>query len=263
MLSIQPAYEVACERPALLKEGVRVPRLIIRSSGDTFTASRSQCKERPFYRSVKVLTGSVRPISLPDPSPQLEKNIRDAKKIILYVQEAIPFSENFTRRIPPPPYRYDLESLAESEEMFRKEIVKNRKRSFLSSQPIEELLRIAEETGMGNCSEMSLLGCKYARMWEIAAEPAILFGGDHALIVIGRLKGSDPEDYRTWGPDAVLCDPWSGSYYPASKAPEYLGDFVDMITASDGKRYTQIEKFDPKRVTLSVCSEKIKPPPES
>jgi hypothetical protein len=41
-------------------------------------------------------------------------------------------------------------------------------------------------------------------------------GADHALVVIGRLAGSDPCDMRTWGTDAVVCDPWAGLVYRLS-----------------------------------------------
>jgi hypothetical protein len=33
---------------------------------------------------------------------------------------------------------------------------------------------------------------------------------DHVWVVIGRANGSDLTNLRTWGPDAVWCDPWQG-----------------------------------------------------
>lgn len=46
-------------------------------------------------------------------------------------------------------------------------------------------------------------------------------GVDHELVVIGRRPGSDPADMDSWGPDAVVCDPWArGAAYPLSQYPD-------------------------------------------
>ena len=67
--------------------------------------------------------------------------------------------------------------------------------------------RMAEKTGYGNCHEkarvaLNLLKDFPAEIFKIGGE-----FGDHIFIVIGRLSTSDPGDYTTWGPNAVICDP--------------------------------------------------------
>jgi hypothetical protein len=44
--------------------------------------------------------------------------------------------------------------------------------------------------------------------------------GDHAFVVIGRAASSKAADYKTWGPDAVVCDPWGGVVCAASEIPK-------------------------------------------
>ena len=39
----------------------------------------------------------------------------------------------------------------------------------------------------------------------------------HEFIVIGRLPGSDLKVYSTWGPRAVICDPWNNLSIPVSR----------------------------------------------
>ena len=59
-------------------------------------------------------------------------------------------------------------------------------------------------------------------------------GGDHALVVIGRQAGSDPSDMRTWGSDAVVCDPWAGLVYPLSQYREMQAPQRDVKTNMRG-----------------------------
>jgi|AACY02.16.fsa_nt_gi hypothetical protein len=46
--------------------------------------------------------------------------------------------------------------------------------------------------------------------------------GDHAWVVIGRALGSHDGDYRRWGPNAVVCDPWGDVVFPAIQVPQTL-----------------------------------------
>ncbi|KTD18444.1 hypothetical protein [Legionella jordanis] len=71
--------------------------------------------------------------------------------------------------------------------------------------------------GIGNCGELSaiafllLLECplKYVKGEYIRVEKInITYPGDHCFVIIGREASSDLRDPSTWGPDAVICDPW-------------------------------------------------------
>lgn len=53
---------------------------------------------------------------------------------------------------------------------------------------------------------------------------------DHMLVVIGRRPGSDPNNMDSWGPDAVVCDPWAGACYPLSQYPEMQKPARDVKT---------------------------------
>lgn len=48
----------------------------------------------------------------------------------------------------------------------------------------------------------------YCLTHGIPAERFELSNASHQFVVIGRKKGSDPKDPSTWGPDAMICDPW-------------------------------------------------------
>ncbi|HGK6652029.1 TPA: hypothetical protein ACJ5DZ_003124, partial [Legionella pneumophila] len=57
--------------------------------------------------------------------------------------------------------------------------------------------------------------------------------GEHCLIVIGRVSGSDPNDISTWGEEAVICDPWAEKAYP-------LSEFRKMQSPENDIRYPEM-----------------------
>jgi hypothetical protein len=78
----------------------------------------------------------------------------------------------------------------------------------------------AEHVGCGNCGENAALA--FVHLLDRAVRPLDYMEGgeiDHAFVVVGRPAGSSPGDPRTWGADAVVCDPWheEGGAYPASE----------------------------------------------
>jgi hypothetical protein len=86
---------------------------------------------------------------------------------------------------------------------------------------------LAEATGCGNCEEQACLAFVYLRK-QLKAAPLDLMlylpPGDHVFVVIGRAKGTDAKDYRTWGPNAVVCDPWDNNYYEAKNSSKERTD---------------------------------------
>jgi hypothetical protein len=40
---------------------------------------------------------------------------------------------------------------------------------------------------------------------------------DHVFLLLNRAQGSKRSDYKDWGPDAVICDPWAEEVYMASE----------------------------------------------
>ncbi len=52
--------------------------------------------------------------------------------------------------------------------------------------------------------------------------------GNHTFIVLGREENSDPDDYATWGINAVICDPWSGKEYFVRNISQFLDDCLQV-----------------------------------
>jgi hypothetical protein len=83
----------------------------------------------------------------------------------------------------------------------------------------------AEHVGCGNCGESAALAFMY--LYDRHVHPLDFMAGqnvDHAFVVIGRLASSDEAKPDSWGPDAVVCDPWGGLWmrgagraFPASQ----------------------------------------------
>ncbi|HAT1981144.1 hypothetical protein [Legionella pneumophila] len=88
--------------------------------------------------------------------------------------------------------------------------------------------------GFGNCGEQAQTAFCYLQSRGVApldyCQTSI---GEHCLIVIGRVSGSDPNDISTWGEDAVICDPWAEKAYP-------LSEFRVMQSPDNDIRYPEI-----------------------
>jgi hypothetical protein len=73
----------------------------------------------------------------------------------------------------------------------------------------------AEATGCGNCGEQSATAFVY--LLDHGVRPpdwmALQDPGDHAFVVIGRLRNSIESEPETWGDRAIVCDPWKGKVY--------------------------------------------------
>ncbi len=85
--------------------------------------------------------------------------------------------------------------------------------------------------GCGNCGEQSALAFVYLRGQKtFPLDWMEVNDYQHAFVIIGRKRGSDPKNYATWGDDAVICDPWrdvaatvkSETLYFSTRAPNWL-----------------------------------------
>ena len=75
--------------------------------------------------------------------------------------------------------------------------------------------------GIGGCVELS--GAAFEWLNEQGVRPLDLMGftsDSHVFVVVGRQDGSNSADPSTWGPDAVICDPWANKVYPVSEWSE-------------------------------------------
>lgn len=96
---------------------------------------------------------------------------------------------------------------------------------------LEFSARWAKHYGCGNCGEQSAMAFVYLRQQNVF--PLDWYQVDdfkHAFVIIGRDPLSSVRDYRTWGGEAVVCDPWRGiadyvtaeSSYFSSRVPNFL-----------------------------------------
>ncbi len=71
---------------------------------------------------------------------------------------------------------------------------------------------LARARRYGNCGELASIALEYLFDHGIRAEYFHFTekGYDHAWVVIGRVPNSILNNLKTWGPDAVWCDPWQG-----------------------------------------------------
>ncbi|MBF2052466.1 MAG: hypothetical protein IGS03_03255 [Candidatus Sericytochromatia bacterium] len=86
---------------------------------------------------------------------------------------------------------------------------------------VHRIARTSEYYKSGNCGEKAAvaairLAARGAGPVEVYLETSSLIS-NHAYVVIGRDPNSDHLDPRTWGPTAVIVDPWKNKTFPASQ----------------------------------------------
>lgn len=104
--------------------------------------------------------------------------------------------------------------------------------------PFEVMIKLnydaLKENGYGHCGELAQAAFHYLkRLGVYPIDFCKTTVGSHNILVIGRCRGSDPNDITTWGKDAVVCDPWADRCYPIS-------DFVTMQKPEHEVRYPAI-----------------------
>lgn len=117
----------------------------------------------------------------------------------------------------------------------------------------ESRISISAKHLTGNCAELAFHALDYVlnHKGDMYAEVYEIKGGDHVFLVLNRDPGSDPKNPATWGPNAVICDPWSNAVYRVNDefgVPIYISKLKNFYRL-DNKNY--IEDFDPKRHSLA------------
>jgi len=89
----------------------------------------------------------------------------------------------------------------------------------------------------GRCQEYASVAFIYLRYHLMCPYPLDLAGyrspGDHAFVIVGRRHDSDGANPRTWGPQAVVCDPWADSVVDAGDYWIEMHAFPDRIYAPE------------------------------
>jgi len=200
---------------------------------------------------ILTLTGKLKSRLIPpDASEELRKNLKAAKKIIAHVHAVVPFSHNYHQRskILTSDTKYNADHLPLYQKIVKNSIDMNRYRSFTYIERIENTI----EFKTGNCVEMSEVGFLYGKELHVPIELVKIDPeqGDHVFLIIGRNKKFKLANYKNWGPDAVICDVWAGSYFPASKI-KYQMDYIELIHINK-MQYTVVRRFDPSKQALHL-----------
>lgn len=246
---------------------------IARAVNDLFLSSQEQqkqilVKELKKYKikAMSVPAGPAKPLNIYlQKTSSLEFNLQLANEILEDTLNAVPFSANNIDRS-----REIIEKKAEKRGLVVKDLTPivneawrllraNRRRS--SSENTKQkgssfneakiIAKNMSSVGVGNCWEMAIVGLFKGMekgIWNIQLERAYLVNGDHTFLVIGRDRRSDPKNYKTWGPDAVVMDAWAGKVYKLDDL-QNLYDYKGMDVKT-GKPY--LKKFDPNRQSLAI-----------
>lgn len=92
---------------------------------------------------------------------------------------------------------------------------------FYNRQPAAERIKVAamwaEASGCGNCGEQAAIAYQWLLRNSVLPVEFMQFAKpkDHNFVVLGRIASSDVAQPATWGPDAVICDPWKNRSYLA------------------------------------------------
>lgn len=136
-----------------------------------------------------------------------------------------------------------------------KEMRSKRKKKLLSCANEEEKIPIiadfASKYEVGNCQEYAYSAAEKLKNKVLPNTLVEIFqyvNGDHVFVVIGRDPKSNPSDYTSWGPHAVICDAWGGNAFPAKDAPSQLKCYFNYTL----KDKNVVLPFDPNFHQLKV-----------
>jgi len=115
-----------------------------------------------------------------------------------------------------------------------------------------------EKEQVGDCPEYAMLALKKLQtafpnmageIFAIENKKGDVDRDAHEFVVIGRDPNSDPNDFTSWGNDAVICDAWAGNVYTVAHILIYLKGCHSWRDAHD-KQINSLVKFDPEKHKL-------------
>lgn len=185
-------------------------------------------------------------ISISDTPLALIDNINTSQKIVEYAQKVVLFSPTYPSRSKI--IQEFINSTSANEVNLYLENIGDNFAEIKSKCGIHPAQR-AQIFRAGNCSEMASIGLEFAKSKHLTdnIEKFCIFEGDHVFLVIGRDLESDPSDYKSWGENAVVCDPWSGAYYPATLLEEHLKDYKGLCKLPGGVWECEMDRFNPEK----------------
>lgn len=150
-------------------------------------------------------------------------------------QEAVEYARSFIQHTSTLPSQTKEEAMVQIDE-----ILKVRKRVLSQEEIVHDLYSIPDHPYVkilkrykkgikqhhaGNCGEYADLLMNFFRKRGVSAD-CFLTGKDHMFVVIGRAHESDPNRPKTWGEQAVICDPLNSTpCYPVNDIFKELKTF--------------------------------------
>jgi hypothetical protein len=115
---------------------------------------------------------------------------------------------------------------------------------------LREIADRAIRSRCGNCGEnaaIAFISCVDQKVEPLDYMECAGPGDDHVFLVIGRKEGSSADRYdaATWGPDAVVCDPWMNKAYLCSEMSIHLAPRTSTFTYRSTCRYRTIAGMAP------------------
>ena len=191
----------------------------------------------------------------PSDSPQMHKNYQTGIELLKYASEAILFSPNYLYRSDAyrdkcndPPSARALEKAVckiflKIDAQLQKEVGEDAYK--LTFKEIETFAKYAVKYNVASCHGICCACLAYARNKKIKQRIEIFQIDNHVFLVIGRNpKNSLPFSYFRWERDAIVCDPWAQSCYPANEVTQHLMDLSRVIHHPlTGEQYTIVKPF--------------------
>ncbi len=111
------------------------------------------------------------------------------------------------------------------------------------------MAKVLDDLQGGLCGELTYL-TRYEIMKQFPnARVEVAQINKHQLLVIGRSEKSDDNNIESWGPEAVICDPWAKKLYPVSEfaniqkddnIPNYsIGHETELVLEEVKEHYLQ------------------------
>lgn len=209
--------------------------------------------------------------------PHLEEflpNLKLAYAAVEYTLRKIPISSNFTNheeRILDPRIHNHLEMMKISDIIHKWKAIRDtaasdyQTRRKMLEDSFSEVIASAKTAliyPFGNCESMTELAFNFLIQNNDQDQLIEIFfiegktdssDGDHVFGVIGRDQNSDKIDPTTWGPKAVVFDPWARKTYPASLINTVLQDYIDVMETG----FPRLKKFNPSTQHLKTITENL------
>lgn len=145
----------------------------------------------------------------------LQKNLNLARRISAFVNRHIFFIPNYPRRYQYSPSPED--AMRYISIWFDRDLCQDR-----MGKTIDKQLDAWFRKHLGQCGEMIFIGFHYFKDRIAQLEPVTIQNGNHCFLVLGRDPTTPLERPSEWNQEAVICDPWTGSCFPASLHAQHL-----------------------------------------